>query len=778
MNFKIFIAVSCILAIAALPATSNAYDPGVPDTVDMVFSVVPDAATSQLQVQIDLWCFSDSVSISGATMGFSWDNPNLQMDSARSTPVTESPEIFQLGPYFYDGNSRALTNANLRFIFGASRISGPGVVPADTRRHWASYFFTMSEWSINDSIVLDTLQFGSESVYKFVGDGVGSFFPVWTVPMVIHDPSYVPPVILSVEPDSLFFTGIVGGSNPAAQTFQIAVSSDPINFQLVENIDWIIPSPVLGHTPQTVTVMTNITGMTEGVYVDSIRVNVAAAENSPQYVVVCLTLKPPPPTIDVSAMEFYFNAVAGGADPAPRTLTIKNAGGLTLNWTVSNTESWLDLNPHSGTDSSDVTLSVDITGLAYNDYYDTVVVSDPNATNDPVRIPVFLSVGSALPIIHVDSAFNTIIVDIHTSWVPRTILIGNAGAGTLNFWLQEDSPRLFTLNPSSGTAPEQVSVGFKLFGVSAGEDYRDTLWVHSNEAIDSPFPVVFFFHVVDNAAELHTNRGTLRLTMFECSMGWHNDDLPSESFVVGNLGGDNPLAVKLLYESDYFTVTPSMGVASVSFTVDANYLQLPVGTYYDTILVSAWKAPNSPDTVIVVYEIIEGIEDPEIVLTATDLVVCNQQNTGLSSITSFGVQNAHSGCMEWELVEDIPWLFPLNTSGNVPGWVAFRVNTAGVPMGEHLETLLITAADAVNSPQPVSVLLKVWLLHGDLDYDGLISISDLVYMVDYMFNEGPEPRPELVVADMNCDRLVGVDDLVYLVDYMFNEGPIPCGNPY
>ncbi|MCK4607256.1 MAG: hypothetical protein KAU35_08185, partial [candidate division Zixibacteria bacterium] len=496
------------------------------------------------------------------------------------------------------------------------------------------------------------------------------------------------------------------------------------------------------------------------------------------YVVVCLTLKPPPPTIDVSAMEFYFNAVAGGADPAPRTLTIKNAGGLTLNWTVSNTESWLDLNPHSGTDSSDVTLSVDITGLAYNDYYDTVVVSDPNATNDPVRIPVFLSVGSALPIIHVDSAFNTIIVDIHTSWVPRTILIGNAGAGTLNFWLQEDSPRLFTLNPSSGTAPEQVSVGFKLFGVSAGEDYRDTLWVHSNEAIDSPFPVVFFFHVVDNAAELHTNRGTLRLTMFECSMGWHNDDLPSESFVVGNLGGDNPLAVKLLYESDYFTVTPSMGVASVSFTVDANYLQLPVGTYYDTILVSAWKAPNSPDTVIVVYEIIEGIEDPEIVLTATDLVVCNQQNTGLSSITSFGVQNAHSGCMEWELVEDIPWLFPLNTSGNVPGWVAFRVNTAGVPMGEHLETLLITAADAVNSPQPVSVLLKVWLLHGDLDYDGLISISDLVYMVDYMFNEGPEPRPELVVADMNCDRLVGVDDLVYLVDYMFNEGPIPCGNPY
>ena len=778
MSFKVLVAVSCILALAALPATSDAHDPGVPDTVDMIFSVVPDAAGSQLQVQIDLWVFSDSVSIAGATMGFSWDNPHLQMDSAKSTPVTEFPWVFQFGPFFYEGNDVALTNANQRFIFGASRTTGPGVVPADTRRLWASYFFTLSEWSVNDSIVLDTLQFGSESVYKFVGEGVGDIYPVWTGPVVIHDPSYVPPVILSVEPDSLFFTGIVGSSNPAAETFQIAVGGDPISFQLVENIDWIIPSPIQGQTPQTVTIMTNITGMTEGVYVDSIRVNASAAENSPQYVVVCLTLEPPPPVIDVSATEFYFNAVAGGANPAPKTLTIKNAGGSTLNWTLSNTESWLDLNPHSGADSSDVTLSVDITGLVYNDYYDTVVVSDPNATNDPVRIPVFLSVGSDLPIIYVDSAFNTIIVDIPTSGGSRTILIGNAGAGTLNFWLQEDSPRLFTLNPSSGMAPEQVSVGFKLSAVSAGEDYRDTLWVHSNEAINSPFPVVFFFHVVDNAAELHTNRDTLRLTIFECSMDLHNGDLPSESFVVSNLGGDNPMVVKLLYESDYFTITPSMGVAAVSFTVDANYLQLPVGTHYDTILVSAWKALNSPDTVIVVYEIIEGVEDPEIVLTDTDLVVCNQQNTGLSSITSFGVRNAHSGCMEWELVEDIPWLFPLKTSGNVPGWVAFRVNTAGVPMGEHLETLLVTAADAVNSPLPVSVLLKVWVLHGDHNYDGQITIADYVYLIEYMFFEGPEPLPTLIVGDMNCDKQVTIDDLVHFTDYMFHHGPNTCGNPY
>ena len=28
------------------------------------------------------------------------------------------------------------------------------------------------------------------------------------------------------------------------------------------------------------------------------------------------------------------------------------------------------------------------------------------------------------------------------------------------------------------------------------------------------------------------------------------------------------------------------------------------------------------------------------------------------------------------------------------------------------------------------------------------------------------------------DHAVNIEDMVYLVEYMFNQGPIPCGNPY
>ena len=63
----------------------------------------------------------------------------------------------------------------------------------------------------------------------------------------------------------------------------------------------------------------------------------------------------------------------------------------------------------------------------------------------------------------------------------------------------------------------------------------------------------------------------------------------------------------------------------------------------------------------------------------------------------------------------------------------------------------------------------------DLDQQGP-DIADLVYLVTYMFQNGPEP-PAPVTADINGDG-VGPDiaDLVYLVTYMFQTGPAPdCG---
>jgi len=66
-------------------------------------------------------------------------------------------------------------------------------------------------------------------------------------------------------------------------------------------------------------------------------------------------------------------------------------------------------------------------------------------------------------------------------------------------------------------------------------------------------------------------------------------------------------------------------------------------------------------------------------------------------------------------------------------------------------------------------------IRGNVDYDpgDAVDISDLVYLVDYMFTGGPPP-PCFEEADMDCSGGIDISDLVYLVDYMFNNGPPPC----
>ncbi len=62
---------------------------------------------------------------------------------------------------------------------------------------------------------------------------------------------------------------------------------------------------------------------------------------------------------------------------------------------------------------------------------------------------------------------------------------------------------------------------------------------------------------------------------------------------------------------------------------------------------------------------------------------------------------------------------------------------------------------------------------GDLDCSGDINIADLVYLVDYMFNDGPEPDPYQIGNVDGLGVFIDIADLVYLVDYMFNSGPPP-----
>ena len=72
-------------------------------------------------------------------------------------------------------------------------------------------------------------------------------------------------------------------------------------------------------------------------------------------------------------------------------------------------------------------------------------------------------------------------------------------------------------------------------------------------------------------------------------------------------------------------------------------------------------------------------------------------------------------------------------------------------------------------------------IRGNIDNDPLdvIDISDLVYLVDFMFTGGLEPTClEEANVDGDSEKLIDISDLVALVDYMFTNGQAPAICPY
>ncbi|MEK7775656.1 MAG: hypothetical protein AAB305_07210, partial [Candidatus Zixiibacteriota bacterium] len=763
------------LVVLLISSVAFAQDAGAPDTCELVYSVIPDATTGKMKLRAELWVFNDADRVIGVTVPMHWDNPNLQLDSAKPTSLTQTS--FELGTFFFETGSIAVTNTTHNFLFGGVAL-GQGVLTNPSRRLWGSYYFTLTSWSQSDSIVIDTLLWDEGSAYTFVNGDGSAYNPVWGGRKVVKDTAS--PSSMIVAPDSLHFSGITGGSFPASQSFVVTSDNKVLSLSIIESVSWIVPTPLSGSTPRTVTVGINTNFMAAGDYKDSVMVSSGGAINSPQWVVVTLHLDPPPPTIGYSPAGFNFNAVANGANPASKSLNVFNNGtsGSTLNWSVAKSQNWLGLSPTLGTDNGSVTVSCDITGLAFGDYFDTIVITGVGAINTPQKVPVKLTVGSDLPMILAINQYNYWIIPGDGSPLPAgKFVVTNGGSGLLTFTASEFSSRILSLFPTSGVAGDTVTVTLKLASIAADTDYDDTVWVTSPEATNSPYPVVFHLHSVTNPAMLDIAPDTLSFTIYECDMG-KNIPFPSGQFIVASNLQDDPVDFVLSYESDWFSIDTDSGTVSQIVEVTTTDAGLPVGIYYDSIVVTAPKAINSPQYMIIKINKSAGVATPRILVGSNNITIPTQELNGpfLGYIET--IDNEFGGCMPWTIAESVPWLDIVPSSGNVAGFVhLIAESTPSFLFGQYTDSFFINSPGASNSPRRIGITLKVWRFFGDVNYDSRVNVIDLVYYTQYLFMMGPAPQPERRVGDADCNDLVNVVDLTLVVSYLFQGGDILCGNP-
>jgi hypothetical protein len=771
----------CLILAAGANAqfVQDPLDQGIPDTVRLEVVVTPDAVTNQLNVELDMYLFSDIQVVNSIALGFKWDNPNLQMTNAYWENTGFG--FFDFIRFLFRNDNMDSTNAHLDFQCTGARSQGAGLIPGQAW-HMCNYNFVLSSWTVLDEIIIDTaVVLGTTG--QFVDEDGAEYTPYFVVPIIIRDANR--PILSNIvlSEDTLHFSGTQGQPNPPAQAVGVSSDEDNFGFTVTETIPWLFSSPPSGFTPQDITVSLSTSALAAGSYFDSVRVDASETANSPQFVYVALELAPPPPLLNVIPSSLTFSAVAGGDDPPSQLLTIQNWGGVPLDWTVSSGAAWLTLNPLTGTDNETVTVSAVISGLGYGDYYDVITVSDPAATNSPVEIPVQLTVATDLPIIDAIYELNQFAIPfLGPLSSTQTFQIRNSGEGTLSYslsWSHAPSAHIAAVSPVDGTAPETITVDFDFPYWGIGLVFWDTIWVHSSGALNTPLPVVFQQRVVQNPAVISVPLDPVVFTVYECSQGYGRQ-MPEAYILVQNTGGDNPMWVQVEYESEFFeVVNPNqLEFAPESIRVRALPVNLPTGLYYDTLYVTSPWAINKPQAVEIQYDFRPGDEAPEILTVPSLLTLAAQEGGGPTPYEDFRIYNVHGGCMDWTFASTPSWLTAGDVDGQVPDLSPLTIDATGFGIGPHSGLMSITSATAVNSPYEVPCTLNVWKLRGDTNWNGQITLQDVALLIDYVFESQHAPQPAVVVGDVNCDEAVDAADIVLILEYMFESGPPLCGNPY
>jgi len=99
-------------------------------------------------------------------------------------------------------------------------------------------------------------------------------------------------------------------------------------------------------------------------------------------------------------------------------------------------------------------------------------------------------------------------------------------------------------------------------------------------------------------------------------------------------------------------------------------------------------------------------------------------------------------------------------------WDFFHISTV---LHAYLDTNAVKIYDGTLSLGP---LFKC----GDINCTTVMDISDLTYLVDYMFGGGSTPR-YWQSADCDADELITVSDITCIVSYLFQSGPPPICLP-
>jgi hypothetical protein len=191
-------------------------------------------------------------------------------------------------------------------------------------------------------------------------------------------------------------------------------------------------------------------------------------------------------------------------------------------------------------------------------------------------------------------------------------------------------------------------------------------------------------------------------------------------------------------------------------TVSGDTISGPVGCDYpDTTFKVTVSDGTAADTLVVIVTIDHSNVAPSITSTGDTVAVATEEFfVYYPTIVDPDDQNhliSYPDCPTWCSVQNDSLI------GVAPGTIS-------------LDMVTVTARDYCKA-DTLSFVVRTYMA-GDANADGVVEVGDVVWIVNYLYKNGPPPDP-MEAGDANCDQIIDVGDVVHLLNYLFRSGPAP-----
>ena len=423
-------------------------------------------------------------------------------------------------------------------------------------------------------------------------------------------------------------------------------------------------------------------------------------------------------TLSVTPSHLGFYHELEGDLPAPDTIFIESDSPIPQPWSLEKAGPWLSVSDTSGMTPDTIEVSVDTTGLVSRLYTGLITVSSAGANNSPQDVELSL---------HVDPS-----VEVGDEYTPP------GSSDSLPIYISHNDiaglfvPLTYAGGDSVKASPitvDSVIVNgyYQSYDVDAFIDV-----IHEEVVLTSP--------VKDPPIPKPDTVGTDELCM-----------LAMIYYTVDPLAEDQVLIIDT-------TTSETCPVWDTSGACGIQYL-LPDGSI---------DIPNFEPGQIEIGEVSDGTV---IGFIDTDPDTVKYVNDGSDPLEK-SIAVMHTGTEQHPFAASVTGdLFTVDINTGVTP-TDITITRVGIPSGT-MNTEILTITSELTGYQKDVTLRYNHHLCGDVMTSGFVDIDDIVYLIGYIYQEGPAPDP-LWVADIDCDGLINLLDITLMINYIFRGGPEPC----